>query len=78
MTLRAANPPDDSDSTQGDPCEVIEVCPICDGRMETVYNRNHQKVCVCIDCHSGLTVPDTAWNVARVKRDAKWMPKPPR
>lgn len=39
--------------------------------MESVYERNHQKVCVCVDCHSGLTVPATAYDVARIKREAK-------
>ena len=73
MALRSVNPSDDY-SRQGDPCEVIEVCPICDGRMETVYNRHNQKVCVCVDCHSGLTVPDAAWEIAKAKREAKWMP----
>jgi len=36
--------------------------------METVYDRTTQKVFVCVECHSGLTVPATAWNVARMKR----------
>ena len=44
--------------------------------MEVVYNRNNQQVCVCKDCHSGLTVPGTAWEIVRIKREAKWMPKP--
>jgi hypothetical protein len=51
-------------------------CPICDGRMETVYDRHHQKVSVCVDCHTGISVPGTAWEIARIKRDTKWMPKP--
>ena len=76
MALRSVNPFDDSDPQQGQPCEVMQVCPICAGRMETVYNRNRQKVCVCVDCHSGLTVPDTAWEIARVKREATSRPKP--
>jgi ssDNA-binding Zn-finger/Zn-ribbon topoisomerase 1 len=55
---------------------AITSCPVCRGRMELVYNRNGQQVVVCKDCHSGLTVPAAAWNIARVKREAKWMPKP--
>ncbi len=51
-------------------------CPVCEGKMEVVYNRNNQQVVVCADCHSGLTIPSTAWDIARVKRAAKWMPKP--
>jgi hypothetical protein len=43
--------------------------------MELVYDRHHQKVVVCVDCQSGLTVPGSAWEIARIKREAKWMPK---
>ena len=50
------------------PCEVLEICPICDGRMEEVYSRAHQKVCVCVDCHTSITVPTSAWTVKRTKR----------
>jgi hypothetical protein len=73
MPLGAFNPSDHSEP-HGDPCDVLRQCPICGGLMETVYKRNRQTVCVCVDCRSGLTVPDTAWDVARVKREAKWMP----
>lgn len=60
MALRAikANDP----LTPG-PCDVIEICPICGGTMEAVYTRVHQKVCVCVDCHTSITVPATAWQV---------------
>lgn len=51
-------------------------CPICDGEMEVVYARNNQQVTVCRDCHSGLTVPERAWDIVRIKRESKWMPKP--
>lgn len=37
--------------------------------METVYDRHHQTVCVCVDCHTGITVPSTAWSIAQTKRD---------
>lgn len=37
--------------------------------METVYNRPSTKVCVCVDCHTGLTVPGTAWDIAKIKRE---------
>lgn len=43
-------------------------CPICSGRMELVYDRLNQQVCVCIECHSGLTIPASAWDVQRRKR----------
>jgi hypothetical protein len=66
MALHAVNPNDDS-VDQG-PCEVIEVCPICGGAMEAVYSRAHQKVCVCVDCHTSVTVPADAWKVKATKR----------
>jgi hypothetical protein len=43
--------------------------------MEIVYSRNAQQVVVCKDCHTGVTVPASAWNIAHVKREAKWVPK---
>ncbi len=53
----------------------IPACPICAGKFELVYDRYHQKVVVCGDCHSGLTVPGSAWTVARLKRDGQWQKK---
>ena len=65
MALNAANP--QPDAPKGDPRE-LPACPICQGKMETVYDRHHQKVCVCVDCRSGVTVPNSAWDVVRAKR----------
>jgi hypothetical protein len=36
--------------------------------MEAVYSRPHQHVCACTDCQTTITIPVTAWDVARVKR----------
>ena len=46
-----------------EPCDAIEICPICGGSMEAVYSRAHQKVCVCNDCHTSITVPSEAWEI---------------
>lgn len=46
-------------------------CPICEGQMEMVYERFSQKVCVCVECHSGLTIPVTAWDIRRIKQSKK-------
>jgi len=54
---------------------ALAYCPICYGAMEVVYSRNNQNVCVCLDCHSGVTVPATAWEIVRLKREGKWRPK---
>ena len=51
---------------------ALAYCPICYGKMEVVYSRNNQNVCVCVDCQSGVTVPATAWEVVRLKRDGTW------
>jgi hypothetical protein len=50
------------------PCDVIDLCPICGGNMEAVYSRAHQKVCVCTDCHTTITVPAAAWKVKAGKQ----------
>ena len=47
-------------------------CPICGGTLEVVYDRFNQRVSVCKDCQSGLTVPSSAWEVLRLKREKKW------
>jgi ssDNA-binding Zn-finger/Zn-ribbon topoisomerase 1 len=77
MTLRKVNTPiDPDDERRHEDVPAIKTCPMCEGTMELVYNRNGQQVVVCADCHTGVTVPATAWNIARIKREAKWMPKP--
>ena len=38
--------------------------------MELVYDRLNQQVGVCTDCHSGLTIPSSAWRIQRAKRGA--------
>ena len=39
--------------------------------MEIVYSRHNQQVIVCMDCHSGLTVPSAAWKIARIEAVAQ-------
>jgi ssDNA-binding Zn-finger/Zn-ribbon topoisomerase 1 len=73
MALRVVPKPDDQPDREPPP---VAVCPVCEGKMEVVYDRHHQKVVVCVDCQSGLTVPAGAWEIARIKRESKWMPKP--
>ena len=78
MALHAVKPLPDNpqDDRRHEDAPVIKTCPVCEGEMELVYNRNSQQVIVCKDCHAGLTVPAGAWNIVRIKREAKWMPKP--
>lgn len=65
--VMASPPPSGKEPIPGCP-----VCPICGGRTELVYQRLNQQVCVCTDCHSGITVPASAWEIARLKRENKW------
>ena len=76
MALEAIKPNPDDERRSAEPQPAVTVCPICGGKMEVVYARNNQNVSVCTDCHSGLTVPGSAWEIVRIKREAKWMPKP--
>ena len=50
-------------------------CPVCAGAMELVYDRFNQQVCVCTECHTGLTIPHSAWEVRRRKRDGSETPE---
>jgi hypothetical protein len=75
MALEAANPEPDEEHEQA-VRPAIPTCPVCEGRMEVVYARNKQQVSVCTDCHSGITIPAAAWEIVRIKRESKWMPKP--
>ena len=54
--------------------DAVAVCPVCGGKMELVYDRRHISASVCIDCHTGITIPTDAWDVARIKRSVKWPP----
>jgi hypothetical protein len=53
----------------------IPPCPVCHGKLVIAYDRYHQRVAVCEDCQSGLTVPGSAWTVARLKREGQWETK---
>jgi len=64
MTLRPVDPPDDA---HGEPATDLSACPVCGGRMETVYDRQHHQVSVCVECRTGVMVPRAAWDIARAK-----------
>jgi hypothetical protein len=53
------------------PCDILELCPVCGGKMEMVYSRQHQQVCACADCQTTITVPVVAWDIARVKKKTR-------
>ncbi len=56
---------------QGDAAPNLPACSICEGKMVLAYDRYQQKVCVCTDCHTSLTIPGSAWDVASHKREAR-------
>ncbi len=66
MDANDLNPHDERRGPEPKP--MIADCPVCEGQMELVYARNNQQVTVCKDCHAGLTIPATAWDVVRLKR----------
>ena len=43
-------------------------CPVCHGHMDVVYSRHGENVLVCVDCHTGLTIPKNAWSISAVKK----------
>ena len=43
--------------------------------MELIYDRFNQRVCVCVECHTGITIPSSAYEVLRLKREKKWGPQ---
>jgi hypothetical protein len=43
--------------------------------MELVYDRFNQQVRVCVDCHSGLTIPAAAWDIQKQKRSGSRQPE---
>jgi hypothetical protein len=59
------------ENTHGDSPRKIPPCSICEGDMVVAYDRYQQKVCVCTDCHTSITIPGAAWAVATLKREAQ-------
>ena len=62
------------DKVEPEAMDAVKICPVCGGKMELVYDRRHISASVCVDCHTGVTVPTEAWAVARLKRTVKWAP----
>jgi hypothetical protein len=63
-----------SEPLEPEALDAVTACPVCGGKMELVYDRRHISASVCVDCHTGITIPTDAWDVARVKRSVKWRP----
>ena len=48
-----------------EPCTILPWCPVCGGKMDLVHDGVTTKVCECVDCHTSITVPASAWDVAK-------------
>jgi hypothetical protein len=57
-----------------EPADTVNVCPVCGGKLDVVYERHHMTASVCEDCHTGISIPTSAWTVAKDKRNLKWRP----
>lgn len=56
--------------------KAIPPCPTCGGLLERVYSRFGESVHVCVDCHTGVTIPRKAWEIAGVKETQRDKSKP--
>ena len=74
LKLPQAIPSASAEPVELEALDAVTVCPVCGGKMELVYDRRHISASVCVDCHTGITIPTDAWDVARVKRSVKWPP----
>ena len=57
------------------PSKDVPPCPTCHGVLERVYSRYGESVFVCIDCHTGISIPRGAWDIARVKKAGRTKPE---
>ena len=58
-----------------DPCFAVPFCPICGvGQMRMTYRAARLAVCVCMNCETTLSVPDSAW--PRTGTDKTTVPPP--
>jgi hypothetical protein len=55
------------ESPDSEAARKVPPCPVCGAALERVYSRFGDTVYVCIECHTGITVPRRAWDIADVK-----------
>jgi hypothetical protein len=65
MALHRVNPLNDQTAAERrTETASAAACPICEGKMNIVYERNSQTVSVCASCHTDVTAFG-AWTIAR-------------
>jgi hypothetical protein len=45
------------------PCERID-CPVCRERMKLTSDHRSVKICICTNCGTSVSVPESAWKKA--------------
>ena len=51
------------------------ICPVCGGRVEKIGESASRSSFACTECACDVIVPNGAWDVARTKREQKWLVK---
>ena len=75
MARRTVSGPDERRKVER---ATTPACSICEGMMVVAYDRYQQKVFVCTDCNTSISVPGSAWAVAAEKRAAQTFRGPER
>jgi hypothetical protein len=57
------------------PSAFALLCPVCGGQVEKTGELENRSLYACKECDCDLSVPTTAWDIARVKREQKWLVK---
>jgi hypothetical protein len=51
-----------------EPCEIVPVCPVCGKSLYLSAQIQKLKVCVCSDCGTTVSIPEEAWEHAKIAR----------
>jgi hypothetical protein len=51
------------------------LCPVCGGHVQKTGELSNRSLFACSECDCDVSVPESAWDVARVKREQKWLVK---
>ena len=51
------------------------LCPVCGGQVRKTGEVSGRSLFACTECNCDVGVPESAWDVARTKREQKWLVK---